>query len=143
MKGWILRTVSGTISNSIYRPIRCERTEEVALGPISEKRSTESFGFCEPERPGRIFPNVMELILRCIGVSKDGEKMLLGIAQDVKIMDKLDLRECFIDGTFVPSKKGALVSGRQSAVKGARSWRWQTLMVFQSPLAQQALGQLE
>jgi transposase len=71
------------------------------------------------------------------------ERMLLAIAQDVKAMGKLDLRECFIDGTFVPAKKGAPVSGRQSAVKGPRSWRWQSLMVFQSPLAQQALARLK
>ena len=36
------------------------------------------------------------------------ERVLLAIAQDLKDRGGLDLRECFIDGTFVPAKKGAL-----------------------------------
>ena len=34
------------------------------------------------------------------------EKVLLAIAQDLKERGGLDLRECFIDGTFAPAKKG-------------------------------------
>jgi len=37
------------------------------------------------------------------------ERILLAIAQDVKAVGKLDLRECFIDGTFVPPKKKGLL----------------------------------
>ena len=36
------------------------------------------------------------------------EQVLLAVAQDLKDRSGLDLRECFIDGTFVPAKKGAL-----------------------------------
>ena len=34
------------------------------------------------------------------------EGVLLAIAQDLKDRGGLDLRECFVDGTFVPAKKG-------------------------------------
>src|SRR5213592_1133347 len=40
------------------------------------------------------------------------ERVLLAIAQDLKERGGLDLRECFIDGTFVPAKKGGAASGR-------------------------------
>src|SRR5882724_792085 len=40
--------------------------------------------------------------------SKVLEGVLLAVAQDLKDRGGLDLRECFIDGTFVPAKKGAL-----------------------------------
>ena len=33
---------------------------------------------------------------------------------------KLDIQECFIDGMFVPAKKGSPISGRQNAVKAAK-----------------------
>ncbi len=36
------------------------------------------------------------------------EKRLLALAQHLKDAGGLDLKECFVDGTFVPAKKGAL-----------------------------------
>ena len=36
------------------------------------------------------------------------EKLLLTLAQHLKEAGGLDLTECFVDGTFVPAKKGAL-----------------------------------
>jgi len=33
----------------------------------------------------------------------------------------LDLKECFVDGTFVPAKKGALV-GKTKRARAPRSW---------------------
>jgi transposase len=56
------------------------------------------------------------------------------LAQDLYERGGIDIREAFIDGTFVPAKKGVLLSARQSAAKAPRSWRSRTLMVFLSPL---------
>jgi hypothetical protein len=42
----------------------------------------------------------------------------------------LDIREAFIDGSFVPAKKGAVRSVGQNAAKGAGSWPLRTLPVF-------------
>jgi hypothetical protein len=70
-------------------------------------------------------------------------EVLLAIAQDLKDRGGLDLRECFIDGTFVPAKKGGAAWGRPSGGKAARSWRWPTAMVFLSPFAQSVLTRLK
>ena len=43
------------------------------------------------------------------------------LAQDLDERGGIDIREAFIDGTFVPAKKGVLLSARQSAVKAPRS----------------------
>jgi transposase len=71
------------------------------------------------------------------------EKALLAIAQDLKDRGGLDLRECFIDGTFVPAKKGGVWSERRSGARGPKSWLWPTVMVFLSPSAQKVLAQLK
>ena len=70
------------------------------------------------------------------------ERVLLAIAQDLKDRGGLDLRECFIDGTFVPAKKGGAAWGRPSEGRAAKSWPLQTAMVFLSPYAQRVLAQL-
>jgi transposase len=69
------------------------------------------------------------------------EKLLLTLAQHLQEAGGLDLRECFVDGTFVPAKKGGSWSGRPSAARGPRSWVLQTAMVFLSPCGQKALRQ--
>ena len=61
------------------------------------------------------------------------------LAQDLYERGGIDIREAFIDGTFVPAKKGVLLSARQSAAKAPRSWPSQTLLVFLSPLTLRAL----
>ena len=61
------------------------------------------------------------------------------LAQDLFDRGGIDIREAFIDGTFVPAKKGALLSARQSAARAPRSWQSQTLLVFLSPLTWSAL----
>lgn len=61
------------------------------------------------------------------------ETVLLAIAQDLKDRGGLDVRECFIDGTFVPAKKGGAASGRPKGEKAPKSWALQTAMVFLSP----------
>jgi hypothetical protein len=66
-------------------------------------------------------------------------KCLETLADDLLRRGKLDLSECYIDGTFASSKKGVLELVKQSAVKGPRSWQLQTAMVFLSPLSQQVL----
>jgi len=71
------------------------------------------------------------------------EKILLAIAQDLKDRGGWDLRECFIDGTFVPAKKGALASARPSAARAVRSWQLRTAMVFLSPSARAVLARLK
>lgn len=71
------------------------------------------------------------------------ERILLAIAQDLKDRGGLDLRECFIDGTFVPAKKGASASARPSAARAVRSWQLRTAMVFLSPFTQPVLARLK
>jgi transposase len=61
------------------------------------------------------------------------------LAEDLSERGGIDIREAFIDGTFVPAKKGVLLSARQSAAKAPRSWPSQTLLVFLSPLTLRAL----
>ncbi len=68
------------------------------------------------------------------------EKVVLALAQDLKDRGGLDLRECFIDGTFVPAKKGGVWSERLSEARGPKSWLWPTAMVFLSPSAQKVLA---
>lgn len=71
------------------------------------------------------------------------ERVLLAIAQDLKDRGGLDLRECFIDGTFVPAKKGGAALGRPSGGRAPRSWQLPTAMVFLSPHAQRVLPLLK
>ena len=71
------------------------------------------------------------------------DKILLSLAQDLKERGELDVRECFIDGTFVVAKKGALGWERPSGAKVRRSWQWQTALVFQSPSASRVLAHMK
>ena len=52
--------------------------------------------------------------------SKVLEQVLLAVAQDLKDRGGLDLRECFIDGTFVPAKKRGLGVGKTKRGKGSK-----------------------
>ena len=56
---------------------------------------------------------------------------------------KIDIREAFIDGTFVPSKKGVLLLALHDAEKAAKSWQFQTLLVFLSPQTWSALPHMK
>ena len=71
------------------------------------------------------------------------ENVLLALAAHLKEAGGLDLKECFVDGTFVPAKKGGAASGRPSAAKAPRSWALQTATVFLSPCGQKALRLLK
>lgn len=55
------------------------------------------------------------------------------LAQDLLDRGDIDVTECFIDGSFAPSKKGAQVLAKLSGARAPRSWQLQTLLVFQSP----------
>jgi transposase len=61
------------------------------------------------------------------------EKILRGLAEDLRARGKVDLTEAFIDGSHAGAKRGALLLGKLDAAKRPRSWRWQTAMVFLSP----------
>jgi len=61
------------------------------------------------------------------------KSVLESLAEDLRSRGKLDLSECFIDGTFVVAKKGGCAWERPSGAKVRRSWLWQTAMVFLSP----------
>jgi hypothetical protein len=71
------------------------------------------------------------------------EKLLLTLAQHLKEAGGLDLKECFVDGTFVPAKKGGAWSEKPSAAKAPKSWALRTAMVFLSPCGQKALRLLK
>ena len=61
------------------------------------------------------------------------------LAEDLYECGGIDIREAFIDGSFVPAKIGVLLSARPSAAKAPRSWRSQPYRVFLSPLTLKAL----
>jgi transposase len=65
---------------------------------------------------------------------RDGtlEHILEALARDLKERGRLDLSECFIDGTFIVAKKGAGVWERPSGARVRSSWQWQTVLVFRS-----------
>jgi len=71
------------------------------------------------------------------------ERILLLLAEDLRTRGKLDLREAYIDGSFVTAKKGATWLAQQSAEKGLKSWRLQTAMAFLSPPGLQALHHMK
>jgi transposase len=71
------------------------------------------------------------------------ERVLLTLAKHLKEAGGLDLKECFVDGTFVPAKKGGVWSARPNAARAPRSWALQTAMVFLSPCGQRVLRQLK
>jgi transposase len=58
------------------------------------------------------------------------DKILITLAKDLKQRGKIDITECFIDGTFAGAKKGGPELGKQSEEKAARSWQLQTALVF-------------
>jgi len=71
------------------------------------------------------------------------ENILKALAQDMIERGKLDLREGFIDGTFVAAKKGASAWERPSGAKVRRSWQWQIALVFLSPCTAKVLRRMK
>ncbi len=76
---------------------------------------------------------------------RDGvlNKILQTLAEDLRDRGDLDLTECFIDGTFVPAKKGVWTSGKLRGVRVQRSWQWQTALVFLSPCTWPVLARMK
>jgi transposase len=64
------------------------------------------------------------------------------LAADLQERGGLDLREAFIDGSFVPAKKGVLLLAGQNAAKAAESWQLRMLPVFLSPPVLQVLRRM-
>jgi transposase len=69
------------------------------------------------------------------------EKILLALAAHLHAAGGLDLKECFVDGTFVPAKKGGGWWDSPNVAKARKSWVWPPAMVFRSPCGQKALRQ--
>lgn len=65
------------------------------------------------------------------------DKVLWELARDLKDRGKIDITECFIDGTFASAKKGGSILERLNEAKAPRSWQSQTLLVFLSPYGPQ------
>ena len=61
------------------------------------------------------------------------EKLLWEIARDLRDRGKVDITECFIDGTFASAKKGGFLLEKLRKAKVPRSWQSQTLLAFLSP----------
>ena len=70
-------------------------------------------------------------------------KILTALAQDLKKRGGIDISEGFIDGTFAPAKKGAMVWVKPKKAKEPRLWALQTLSVFLSPLTQPVLARMK
>ena len=70
-------------------------------------------------------------------------KILPALAQDLKERGGIDLSEGFIDGTFAPAKKGAMVWAKPKRAKAPKLWVSQTLLVFLSPLTRPVLDRMK
>jgi len=60
-------------------------------------------------------------------------EILTVLAKDMEERGKLNVSECFIDGTFSPAKKGGLKSASPKSEKAVKSWPLQTSLVFRFP----------
>jgi transposase len=69
-------------------------------------------------------------------------QVLEALAADLAERGGLDVSECFIDGTFVAAKKGALGWERPSAARVRSSWQWQTALVYRSPFTLRLLRRM-
>ena len=65
------------------------------------------------------------------------DKVLWKVAKDLKDRGKIDVTECFIDGTFASAKKGGLILEKLRKEKVQRSWQSLTLLVFLCPYGPQ------
>lgn len=70
------------------------------------------------------------------------DRLLAALARDVEKRGKINLEECFIDGSFSPAKKGASGLGKPSGGRVQRSWSLQTARVFLSPYAREVLRRM-
>lgn len=66
-------------------------------------------------------------------------KALKRLAIDLKKGGGLDLKECFIDATFVPAKKGDSRLVKPNGERVRNSWQLQTALLYLSPSTQALL----
>ncbi len=59
-------------------------------------------------------------------------RVLAGLRRDLEQRGGVEDVEGFIDGTYVPAKKGGPASASAGQARRPRSWQWQTAMVFHS-----------
>lgn len=87
------------------------------------------------------YPSHQTCHRRFQGWVRDGtiEKILRALAEDLESRGGIDLSEAFVDGTFVPARKGGSASGKPSGAKVPRSWQSQTALVFLSPYISKVL----
>lgn len=71
------------------------------------------------------------------------ENILRALVLDVKERGNLDLRECFIDGSFVMAKKGVSGWEKPSGARVRSSWQWQIALVFQSQYPLEVLRRMK
>ena len=70
------------------------------------------------------------------------ERLLRGLAEDLRRRGGVDLSEAYVDGTHAGAKRGALWLGGLAVAKRPRSWQWQTATVFQSPVGLRVVSEL-
>jgi transposase len=70
------------------------------------------------------------------------ERLLHGLAEDLRRRGGVDLTEAYVDGTHAGAKRGALWLGELDVAKRPRSWQWQTATVFQSPAGLRVVSEL-
>ena len=73
--------------------------------------------------------------------SKDDtlKHLLEVVAKDLRERGGIDDIEGYIDGTYIPAKRGGTALGSVEPAMRRRSWRLQTALVVQSPLASRLL----
>jgi len=69
--------------------------------------------------------------------------VLEALAEDLRRGGGFDREEAFIDGSFAAAKRAAPGWAKPSAARGARSWPWQTAVVFLSPFARKVLRRMK
>jgi transposase len=91
------------------------------------------------------YPSYSTCVRRFSQWVKDGtlRHLLEALALDLQARDEIDLSECFIDCTFVVTKKGGVMLERPSTASVRSSWPLRTLQVFHSPCTRMLLAHME
>ena len=67
------------------------------------------------------------------------KSMLKALGEDLRRRGRLDLSECFIDGSFANARRGGSMWVPPSGARVRSSWQWQTALVFLSPFTRALL----